>query len=134
MGAFDGAEVCELVGIFLQHQISRHYDINNFGLYREDGLSVTGNKSGPTSERIKKHLQSIYRKQYLEIVIECNKKIVDYLDIKLNLNDGTFQPYQKPDNKLQYINAQSNHPHSVIKQIPKTIEKRLSDHSSNQHL
>ena len=81
--------------------------------------------------RIKKHLQSKFREYGLEIVIECNKIIVDFLDITLNLNDGTFKPYLKPDNKLQYINTQSNHPSNVIKQIPKTIEQRLSNHSPN---
>ena len=39
-----------------------------------------------------------------------------------------------PDNKLQYINTQSNYPPNVIRQIPKTIEQRLSNHSSNEHI
>ena len=132
MGAYDGAEVCELVGIFLQYKIGEHYNIQNFGLYRDDGLSVFKNISGPASERTKKHLQSIFKKYNLEIVIECNKKIVDYLDVTFNLANGTFKPYNKPDNPLQYINVSSNHPPNIIKQIPKTIEKRLSDHSSNE--
>ena len=42
--------------------------------------------------------------------------------------------YLKPGNKLQYINTQSNHPPNVINQVPKTIEKRLSDHSSNERI
>ena len=50
----------------------------------------------------------------------------------MNLNNGTYQPYSKPDNKLQYIHTKSNHPPNVIKQIPKTIEQRLSNHSSNE--
>ena len=69
MGAFDGAEVCELVGIFLLHHISQHYDIKKFGLYRDDGLSALKNVSGSASDRIKKHLQSIFLKYDLEIVI-----------------------------------------------------------------
>lgn len=136
MGAFDGAEVCELVGTYLQHKLSETYDIKNFGLYRDDGLSVFKNVSGSQSERIKKDLKSKFREygDGLEIVIECNKKIVNYLDITLNLNDGTYRPYSKPDNKLQYINTQSNHPPNVIKQIPRTIEQRLSNHSSNERI
>ena len=67
-------------------------------------------------------------------------KIVNYLDVTFNLNDGTYRPYQKPDNIIQYIHVESNHPPNIIKQIPKTIEKRLSQLSSsekysmNQHL
>ena len=122
MGAYDGVEVCELVGIFLQNQISQHYNKNNIGLYRDDGLAVFRNVSGPQSERIKKKLQKLFKNNGLEIVIECNKKIVDYLDITLNLNDDTYKPYSKPDTKIQYINTKSNHPPNIINQIPKTIE------------
>ena len=132
MGAFDGAEVCELVGIFIQHKLSETYDISDFGLYRDDGLAIFKNVSGPDPERIKKHLQSSFREHGLEIVIECNKTIIDFLDITMILNNGTYQPYSKPDNKLQYIHTKSNHPPNVIKQIPKTIEQRLSNHSSNE--
>ena len=53
-------------------------------------------------------------------------KIVNYLDVTLNLNDGTYRPYQKPDNIIQYIHVGSNHPPNMIKEIPKTIGKRLS--------
>ena len=67
-------------------------------------------------------------------MIECNKKVVDYLDVTLNLNDGTFKPYRKPDSNLQYINTDSNHPPNIIRQLPLTIEKRLSEHSSNEEI
>ena len=70
MGAFDGAEVCELVGIFMQHKLSETYGIKDFGLYRDDGLAIFKNVSGPDSEKIKKHLQSSFREYGLEIVIE----------------------------------------------------------------
>ena len=40
MGAFDGAEVCELVGCFLLSLIPEKYKKENIGLYRDDGLSV----------------------------------------------------------------------------------------------
>ena len=52
-------------------------------------------------------------------------KVVNYLDVTFNLNDGTYRPYQKTDNIIQYIHVESNHPPNIIKQIPKTIEKRL---------
>ena len=58
-------------------------------------------------------------------------KIVNYLDATFDLNGGTYQPYQKPDNIIQYIYIESNHPTNIIKQIPKTIDKRLSQLSSN---
>ncbi|XP_072050354.1 uncharacterized protein [Amphiura filiformis] len=38
MGSFDGAETCELVGLYLLSQL-QHIDIN-VGLYRDDGLAI----------------------------------------------------------------------------------------------
>ena len=115
MGAYDGAEVCKLVGIFMLDKISDTYDKNDIGLglYRDDGLAVFKNISGPKSERIKKNFQSLFRKYALEIIIECNKKVVDFLDVTFNLKDGTYKPYQKPDNEISYINVQSNHPPNI---------------------
>ena len=73
-----------------------------------------------------------FKKSGLEIIIEYNKKVVDFLDVTLNFKDGTYKPYQKPDIKVSYINVQSNHPPNIIKQLPKTIEQRLSNNSSNE--
>ena len=133
VGAYDDAEVCGLVGIFMLNIISEKYNKNDiYGLYRDDDLAVFKNISGPESERIKMNFQSLFKKYGLEIIIECNKKVVDFLDVTFNLKDGTYKPYQKPDNKISYINVQSNHPPNIIKQLPKTIEQRLSNNSSNE--
>ena len=43
VGAYDGAEVCELVETFLLDKISVKYDKNSIGLYRDNGLSVFKN-------------------------------------------------------------------------------------------
>ena len=100
MGAYDYAEVCELVGIFMLNKISEKYDKNNTGLYRDDGLAVFKNISGPESERMKKNFQSLCKKYGLEIIIECNKKVVDFLDVTFNLKDGTYKPYKNQIKKF----------------------------------
>ena len=61
-------------------------------------------------------------------------KVVNYLDVTLNLNDGTYRPYQKPDNETTYMHKDSNPPPSIIRQIPLSIEKRISNLSSNEHI
>ena len=38
MGAFDGAEVAELVGLMLLWQLKENVPDVDFGLYRDDGL------------------------------------------------------------------------------------------------
>ena len=62
------------------------------------------------------------------------KKVVNYLDVTFNLNDGTYRTYQKADNIIQYIHVESNRPPNIIKQISKTIEKHLSQLSSNEEI
>ena len=44
---------------------------------------------------------------------------------------GSFKPYQKPDGIIQYINKESNHPPSITEHLPASIEKRLSNNSSD---
>ena len=60
MGAYDGAEVCELVGTYMLSLISKKYNKRDFELYRDGGLGVTKNKSGPETEKNKeKHTKNI---------------------------------------------------------------------------
>ena len=61
-------------------------------------------------------------------------KIVNYLDVTFNLNNGTYRPYQKQNNIIQYMHVESNHPPNIIKQIPKRIEKRFSQLSSSEEI
>jgi len=132
MGAFDGAEVCELVGCYILSQITTKFEKNNIGLYRDDGLAVFKSLSGPQSERIKKQFQKYFKDNGLDIIIQCNMHTVDYLDVTLNLNDSSYKPYHKPDNETNYVHKDSNHPPNIIKQIPIVIETRLSNLSSNE--
>ena len=85
-------------------------------------------------ERIKKILQKTFKEFGLEIVAESNLRIVNYLDVTLKLNDGSFRPCDKPDDIIQYINKESNHPLNLIKHLPAYIEKRLSNNSSDEKI
>ena len=90
MGAHDSAEVCELIGIFLLNLLGRQYNTKNSSLYRDDGLSIFKNWSGLQMEKIKKRLQKVFKNNSLDIIIACNMKIVNYLNVTFNLNDGTY--------------------------------------------
>ena len=46
MGSFDGAEVSELVGLFLLNNLSEKYGKNKVGLYRDDELVLLRNTNG----------------------------------------------------------------------------------------
>ena len=52
----------------------------------------------------------------------------------MDLETGLYQPYRKPGDSPLYISAMSNHPPQVFKNIPKGIERRISDNSSNQQI
>ena len=132
MGAYDGVEVCELVRNYLLYELSKLYEKKDIGLYRDDGLAVFKNKSGPESAKIKKPIQSIFREKELKVTIQCNLKIVDYLDVTFNLTDYFYCPFNKTNNEINYIHKQSNHPPSIIKQLPLSVERRLSRLSPNE--
>ena len=134
MGSFDGAEVCELVGLFILNILSDKYGKNNVGLYRDDGLVLLRNTSGPQSERTRKDITREFKKQGLDITISTNLKICNFLDVTLNLKDGTYYPYRKPNNETLYVNTNSNHPPTIIKHLPSAIGRRISDISSNKEL
>ena len=40
MGSYDGAEVCELVGLYMLHLLSQRLGIDFVGLYRDDGATA----------------------------------------------------------------------------------------------
>ena len=72
MGSYDGAQVCELIGIFMLSLIGNKYNPNNIGLYGYDGLAASKNTSGPQSEKTKKTFQKIFKNKGLDIIINCN--------------------------------------------------------------
>jgi hypothetical protein len=150
MGSFDGAESCELamVGFFLLHLITLKHG-NKFGLYRDDGLGII--KATPRQiELIKKDLCALFDNLHgLKITIEnyyldklyyiiiINNYIIIYienyyLDVTLNLTTGKYHPYSKSNNTPLYVHSKSNHPPSVLRNIPLSINKRLTDISSDQ--
>ena len=119
------------IGIFLLFQLSQHYKREDYGLNRDDGLAIFKNKNDQQMEKIKKHFVRIFKSNSFLISIKCNMKIVNYLDVTLDLNGNSFRPYSKYDNELSYINCDSKHPPSVAKR-PRTVELRLSSNSSNE--
>lgn len=130
MGSFDGAETCTLVGIYLLSQLPKELQ-NRLGLYRDDGLAIC-NDSPRNIENMKKQICTIFKRNKLKITIEANKKIVNFLDITMDLNRETYMPYTKPNNTIQYVHKQSNHPPSIIKNIPIAINRRLNKISSSK--
>ena len=131
MGGFAAAELCEAVGLWLLNILEQNGVQAN--LYRDDGLLMS-HKPPRAVENIKKLICKVFKEAGLNITIEANLNTVDFLDITLNLEEDTYEPYTKPNNVIQYVNANSNHPKNVLDNIPIGIEKRVNKLSKNEFL
>ena len=135
MGSYDGAEVCELVGLFILNKIttqSNAFCNNLVGLYLEDGLAVLHCKSGPEIERIRKKLIQLFKTLDLQITTESNLPHTDFLDVTFDLRNNSYKPFRKSNDPPIYVNSNSNHPPCIKKEIHKMIGKRISSTSSNK--
>ena len=63
----------------------------------------------------------------LTITIKCKSKSVDFLDLTFDLVNGNYKPYRKPSNNSLYINKYFNQPPNILKELPKSNEKRISE-------
>ena len=61
MGSYDGAEVCELIGIFMLSLIGNKHNPNNIGLYRDDGLAVLKIKVARNLKKLKRLFKKCLR-------------------------------------------------------------------------
>ena len=132
MGAFDGAEVCELIGLYIISTIKESIKFESIGLYRDDGLAVLKSATGSESERMRKRLIKTFQDNDLSITSQTNITSTNFLDITLNLTTESYKPYRKPNDQPLYIDKYSNHPRHIIKTLPNTISKRISELSSTK--
>ena len=96
MVSFDGAEICELVGLLLLDRLVSVIGKENVGLYRDDGLAVLRNNLSRTMERTRKKITRLFQAQGLRITSECNLSRTDFLNVCFDLNEEAFIPYRKP--------------------------------------
>ena len=112
MGAPDGAEVCELVGLFILSEVKREFPLLDFGLYRDDGLAVHARLSKRDLERIKQGPRELFSRRGLRVTFDSphNTMAVNFLDVTLDLGTGSHKPYRKPNDRPLYVHVGSNHP------------------------
>ena len=125
----------DLTGLYILSKIKSVFENqNDVGLYRDDGLRILRNLSGPQIERVRKEIIKIFKECGLSITTKTNLKVVQFLDIELDLINNTYSPYKKSNDNPMYINVNSNHPPSIIKQITSSINRRLSNLSSDEEV
>ena len=132
MGCYDGAEVCELVGTYALASLPQTiHKRESIGLYRDDGLAVN-RCSGCDAERAKKGIIRHFRSLGLKITIETNLKAANFLDLTLDLKSGKYYPFRKPGDTPVYVHKMSNHPPSILENIPAAVSRRITDISSDK--
>ena len=125
MGSYDGAEICELIGLFILNSLQEPFG-KDVGLYRDDSLAILNTKSGRLCEKAKKDLTRKFNELGLSITALTNQQRTDFLDITFNLANNTYKTYRKPNDKPFYINNSSNHPPSILRELPNSINKRIN--------
>ena len=76
----------------------------------------------------------MFQDHHLKLEIKCNLKSVDYLDITFDITTGTHKPFNKINNNPRYINANSNHPPYIVRDIPESVSKRITTNSCNENI
>ena len=94
MRSYDGAEVCELVQLYLPGKLAPLIGAKHVGLYRDDGLAVIHQANGPKMDRIRKDIMALFKSEGLSITINTNLIETDFLDVSFNLEMDKFFPYR----------------------------------------
>ena len=91
MGSYDGAEICELVGIYILTHQATAIKKSDCRLYRGDGLGIQRNVNWQQINRTRKNIIEIFKDVGFSIDIETKSKVVDFLDLTYNLNNGIYK-------------------------------------------
>ena len=117
VGAYDSTQVADLVGIYILDTLGRMVNLEQVKLYNDDGIIYIPDSNGPKTFSIQKKIIRTFELLGLRIQIASNLKIVDFLDVTLNLSNGTFKPFSKNDSAPRY------------KKFPRITQDRCWDRS-----
>ena len=93
-------------------------------------IAIIQSKSARRLDKLTKDIPEIFKAHGLRITAKINHQTVNFLNIT-NLSEEVYAPYMKPNNLFLYVHCNSNHPSTVIKQIPKSIDKPMLSLSAN---
>ena len=83
-------------------------------------------------EKLKKSIHAFAKSIGLRVTIEAPLQKTDFLDVVLDLGRHSYAPFKKPNAKTSYVHSSSNHPRSIINEIPNIVNDRLSKRSSTK--
>ena len=103
MASFDGDVISGFVGFHIQSNLDNILPKTNFGLYRDARLIISRKLNDKKMDKKRKTIIKIFKDIGFNINIETDLKEADFFDIILNLQNITYRPYKKPNDKLIYI-------------------------------
>ena len=110
------------------NELSKTFDKDNIGLYRDGGLSTFKNYNGHQNDKVQKEMIDLFKQHHLNLGIECNLKIVDYLDVTFDLTIGLLKPYNKTNN----IPRPFKSPAIYTERNLKSVSNHISSNSCNE--
>ena len=134
MGGYDSSQIADLVGLYILNVLNRFINSEHIGLYRDDGLMYIPNSNGPNTSSIQKKIIRAFKLLSFKIEISSNNKIVNFLDVTLDLSNNIYKPFIKMNQSPSYINVNSNHPKAIIKQVPKAVNLIIRNLSVNEEI
>ena len=70
MDSFDGAEICELVGLYIQANLGNILPTTNIELCRDDGLTLLRNPNGQKMDKKRKPIIKIFKDTGLALIFK----------------------------------------------------------------
>ena len=61
MGGYDGAEICELIGIYILSRLSQRIKKENSGLCRDNRLMIIRDANGKQTDKTRKDIIKIFK-------------------------------------------------------------------------
>ena len=130
MGAYDSTQVADVIGIYILDTLGRLVNLEQVGLYRDDGIIFIPDSNSLKTSKIWKKIIRVFKLLGQRIEIASNLKIVDFLNVTLSLDNGTVKHFSKRNSTSTDINVDCNHPRLILKQIPNAVNQRINRISS----
>ena len=86
------------------------------------------------ADKTRKELHKVFEQFDLKITAEANLHVVNFPDATFDLTTGKHKPCRKPNDDPLYIHKHSNYPPSILRQLPTSINKRISTLSSDKQV
>ena len=131
MGSYDSSQIADLVGLYILNILTRIISPEQLVLYHDNGIIYIPNSNGSITSSIQKMIIRAFKFLGFKIEVSSNK-IVNFLDVALDLSNNSYKPFLKTDQHPSYINVNSNHPKTIIKQVPKAVNLRICKLSTNE--